>query len=79
MRTKNAFHDLIDKIEDEEILKGYFKLIQRLNNRQTGELWNGLSLAEKDELLISYEKSFDSNNLIRHEDVKKQHDRWLKK
>lgn len=36
MRTKDDFHKLIDGIEDEEVLKGYFKLIQRLNDNHTG-------------------------------------------
>lgn len=79
MRTKDDFHNLIEKIEDEEVLKGYFKLIQRLNNHQTGELWDSLSPEEKDELLLSYEESLDPNNLISHEEVKKQHDKWLRK
>ena len=79
MRTKDDFHNLIEKIEDEEVLKGYFKLIQRLNNNQTGELWDSLSPEEKDELLLSYDESFDPNNLISHEEVKKQHDKWLRK
>lgn len=79
MRIKDDFHSLIEKIEDEEALKGYFKLIQRLNNNQTGELWDGLSPTEKDELLLSYEESFDSSNLISHEEVKNQHDKWLRK
>ncbi|MFZ2906447.1 MAG: hypothetical protein WAZ98_09615 [Cyclobacteriaceae bacterium] len=79
MRTKEAFHELIDKIENEEILKSYFKLIQRLNNNQTGKLWDTLSPEEKNELLLSYEESFDSKNLLSHEDVKAQHDKWLKK
>ncbi len=63
MRTKDDFHNLIDKIEDEEVLKGYFKLIQRLNNHQTGELWDSLSPEEKDELLLSYQESLDPKNL----------------
>ncbi len=79
MRTKDDFHNLIEKIEDEEVLKGYFKLIQRLNNHQTGELWDSLSPEEKDELLLSYEESLDPTNLISHEEVKKQHDKWLRK
>lgn len=79
MKTKDDFHNLIEKIEDEEVLKGYFKLIQRLNNSQTGELWDSLSSEEKDELLLSYEESFDPNNLISHQEVKKQHDKWLGK
>lgn len=79
MRIKDDFHKLIEKIENEDALKGYFKLIQRLNNNQTGELWDGLSPVEKDELLLSYEESFDSNNLVSHEEVKNQHDKWLRK
>ncbi|HNP08552.1 MAG TPA: hypothetical protein PKN99_13045 [Cyclobacteriaceae bacterium] len=79
MRTKDDFHKLIDGIEDEEVLKGYFKLIQRLNDNHTGELWDGLSSAEKEELLLSYEESFEPNNLLSHEEVKKQHNKWLEK
>ncbi len=79
MRTKEDFHKLIDKIENEEILKGYFQLIQRLNSHQTGKLWDNLSKEEKGELLLSYEESFDPSNLVSHEEVKKQHGKWLKK
>jgi hypothetical protein len=79
MKTKEAFHELIDKIENEEILKGYFKLIQQLNSNQTGNLWNTLSSEEKNELLFSYDESFDPKNLLSHEDVKGQHEKWLKK
>ena len=73
MKTKDDFHKLIDKIVDEKALKGYFQLIQRLNKNQTGELWNSLNSKEKDELLLSYEESFDPNNLINHNQVKDQH------
>lgn len=79
MRTREAFHKLIDKIDSEEILKGYFELIRRLNQNQTGRLWDSLSSDEKNELMLSYEESFDPKNLISHEDVKGQHDKWLRK
>jgi hypothetical protein len=79
MKTKEAFHKLIDKIEDEKALKGYFELIQRLNNNQTGELWDSLSTEEKNELLLSYDESFDPKHIITHDEVKKQHDKWLRK
>lgn len=79
MRTREAFHKLIDNIKNEEILKGYFELIQRLNNNQSGSLWESLSTEEKDELLLSYEESFDPKNLISHDEVKGQHKKWLEK
>ncbi len=79
MGTKEAFHRLIDEIGNEEILKGYLELIQRLNSNQTGRLWDSLDAEEKNELLLSYEESFDPKNLMSHEHVKEQHDKWLKK
>jgi hypothetical protein len=79
VRIKEAFHKLIDKIDNEETLKGYFELILRLNSNQTGRLWDTLSAEERNELLLSYDESFDPKNLISHEDVKGQHDKWLEK
>lgn len=79
MGIKEAFHKLIDKIDNEETLKGYFELVQRLNENQTGRLWDSLSPAEKDELLLSYDESFDPKNLVSHDEVKGQHEKWLRK
>lgn len=79
MRVKDNFHHLIDRIEDETILKSYYELIQRLNDNQSGQLWENLSPDEKQELLLSYEESFTESNLINHEEVKQQHAVWLKK
>lgn len=56
MKTKDAFHELIDKIEDEEILKGYFELIKRLNNNQSGALWDSLSEEERKDLCFPMKK-----------------------
>ena len=79
MRTKDEFHKLIDNIEDEEVLKSYYELINRLSLHETGNLWNDLTVEEKKESMVSYEESFDQLNLISHEQEKKQHDKWLKK
>lgn len=77
MRTREQFHKLIDDIQDEESLKSYDSLIQRFQKRQPGDLWNSLSNDEKQELLIAYEESLDSGNLISHNQVKEQHRKWL--
>ena len=79
MKTKEEFHKLIDAIEDEQVLKGYYELIQKLNNQESGKLWESLSEAQQNELIISYEESHDPENLISHDQVKTQHDKWLKK
>lgn len=79
MKTRDELHQLIDQIEDETTLSGYLALIKVLENNQTGLLWNSLSELEQQELLLSYQESFDSQNLISHEDVKSQHAKWLEK
>lgn len=78
-QIKEKFHLLIDRIEDQELVKVYFELIQMLNLNESGKLWNGLTEVEKNELVISLEESNDPNNLISHEIVKNQHAEWLKR
>jgi hypothetical protein len=78
MKIKDDFHHLIDSIEDEQLLKSCYELIQKISHDGNGHLWNDLSEVEKRELLIAYEESFDTNNLLSHEQVKKQHEKWLR-
>ena len=77
MHIRKQFHKLIDNIKDGESLLSYYSLIQRLQQKQPGDLWNKLTEKEKHELLIAYDESFDSNNLISHDQVKEQHSKWL--
>lgn len=37
-----------------------------------------LTEEQRKELLLAYEESFDENNLIPHELVKKEHEKWLR-
>ncbi len=79
MKTKEAFHKLNDKIEDEGQLNDYYNLISKLNNSQEGILWNSLTLEQKEELMLSYEESKDPKNLISHEEVVGRFSKWLEK
>lgn len=47
------------------------------NDNTHGALWNKLTDSQKEELLLAYDESFDSDNLVQHEDVKKQHEHFL--
>ncbi|MGI8893454.1 MAG: hypothetical protein ACR2GN_08330 [Bacteroidia bacterium] len=71
MSTKEKLHKLIDQIEDEKLLEGYLALLKQRAKEHKGKLWNSLSKEEKDELIISYEESFEEKNLISNDDVKK--------
>lgn len=77
MHTREQFHRLIDDIQDEESLKSYYTRIQRLQKVQSGDLWNSLTNEEKQELLIAYDESLDSGNLITHSQVKELYRKWL--
>ncbi|HMG10490.1 MAG TPA: hypothetical protein VK609_18390 [Mucilaginibacter sp.] len=78
MNIKDNFHHLIDTIDNEQLLKGYYELIKQLDINQSGNLWNNLNENERQELIIAYDESFDNKNLLSHEEVKKQHGKWLK-
>jgi len=78
MKIKDDFHHLIDAIEDEQLLKSYYQLIQSINSSSGGKLWGALNESEKQELLLAYDESFDEKNLLSHEQVKQQHEKWLK-
>lgn len=78
MKIKDDFHHLIDTIEDEQLLKSYYQLIKAMNKNSDGALWNTLNTEEKKELLVAYDESFDEKNLLSHEQVKLQHEKWLK-
>jgi hypothetical protein len=47
MKVKKEFHKLIEKIEDERLLKAYFKLLISQSSGETGKLWNELSNEEQ--------------------------------
>jgi hypothetical protein len=78
MNIKDNFHYLIDSINDEELLKACYQLIEKIREEQNGHLWNSLSEDQQKELLVAYEESFDERNLLSHEEVKRQHEKWLK-
>jgi len=48
-----------------------------MNDPLYGNLFNSLPEEQKAELIISYEESFDENNLLSHQLVKLQHKKWF--
>ena len=76
MTIKDNFHHL-DSIDNEELLKACYQLIEKIRDEQNGHLWNSLGEGQQKELLAAYEESFDEQNLLSHEAVKRQHEKWL--
>jgi hypothetical protein len=73
---KLNFHELIDKIENDEFLFKFYEIMENANNCEAGSLWNKLSDSEKQEL-INIEKDSHSENLIHHSVIQEKYKKWL--
>jgi hypothetical protein len=76
IELKRNFHQLIDKIDNESLLKDFYELLKHRSANE-GELWNNLSNSEKEELLLTLEESKNPYNLKSHDEMKKKHKKWL--
>ena len=79
MSTRQEFHDYIDRIPDEHLVKKYLELIKSLDQRKSGKLWRELNTEEQEEVLKSYTESFDEGQLVANEEVKSYFRKWLGK
>ncbi|QNF32656.1 hypothetical protein HUW51_07910 [Adhaeribacter swui] len=76
---KTDFHQLIDKIENEELLAAFYQLLMQRSQDQTGLLWNALTEEEKNEVLLADDESKDSSNWLTDLEVRQKHQQWLNK
>lgn len=76
---KTDFHQLIDRIENEELLATFYQLLVQRSQQQNGALWERLTEEEKNELLRADEESKDSDNWLGDEAVRQKHQQWLGK
>ena len=79
IELKKNFHNLIDRIENERLLRDFYDLFLRRFKAKEGKLWNNLTAEEQDDLLMSEEESKYEANLISHKEMMKKHQKWLKK
>jgi hypothetical protein len=76
---KSNFHQLIDKIENEELLASFYHLLAQRSQDPNGFLWESLTEEEKTELLLADEESKDPANWISDEEARQKHQQWLRK
>ncbi len=74
---KQKLHELIDAIDNESILNQVYELISKKSTSKENDLWSKLSIEQQKEVLLSLEESEEPYNLTSHEDVKKNHKKWL--
>ena len=77
MAPKAEIHALINEIEDESLMQDVYKLLSQWRTAESGSLWNELDDDQKSALMLSYEQSKVSRNLIDHEKIRKRFTKWL--
>ncbi len=74
---KRDFHNLIDSIENETLLIGFYELMKNRTSTKDGKLWSRLSREEQESLLQTLEETKKPENVIRHSEMIKKHKKWL--
>lgn len=64
LELRTIVHDLIDKIEDEDILVAIVDFLRSPRYQGLESLWETLSEEQKKEVMLSYDESEDENNLV---------------
>lgn len=72
VELKTNIHKIVDRIQNEQLLRTLYDFLKARENNQTGQLWNSLTEEQKKEVLLAYEESEDENNLIDGESVFKK-------
>ncbi|MBS1544267.1 MAG: hypothetical protein JST14_11575 [Bacteroidetes bacterium] len=71
IQLKSNLHKMVDKIENEELLRTIHDFLKLRENSKEGRIWKSLTEEQKREVFLAYEESEDDNNLISWEEVKK--------
>jgi hypothetical protein len=76
---KTKFHQLIEEVDNQELLNYFYEALLSQVNDKSKSLWTDLTEKQQGEVLKSYEESLNKENLLGHENVKKQFEKWITK
>ena len=71
IELKSNLHKIVDKINNEELLRTVYDFLKLRENSEEGRIWKTLTEDQKKEVYLSYEESEDERNLVDWEAVKK--------
>jgi hypothetical protein len=69
IELKSNLHKMVDRIEDEQLLRAIYSFLENRENSEEGRMWRQLTDEQKKEVLQAYEESEDEANLIDDNDV----------
>lgn len=64
MELRSNLHKIVDRIEDEQLLRAIYSFLEKRENSEDGRMWKQLTDEQKKEVLQAYEDSEDDTNLI---------------
>jgi hypothetical protein len=67
---KYDLHHLLDKVENEQLLRTVYDFLVQGQNNANGKIWNSLTEFEQNEVFISYKESENVENLKSWENIK---------
>jgi hypothetical protein len=70
LELKSDLHKILEKIDNEQLLRALYDFLKQRENAQEGQIWKTLTEEQKKEVYLSYEESKNDDNLIDWEDVK---------
>ena len=69
---KSDLHKILDKIENEQLLRTVYDFLMQGQTTQEGQIWKTLTEEQKKEVYLSYEESQDEKKLRSWDEVKKK-------
>ena len=66
---KTNLHKIVDRIEDERLLRVIYDFLEVREKSNEGQRWKTLTTEQQQEVLQAYEDSENDSNLIDDEDV----------
>lgn len=73
IELKSDLHKILDRIENEQLLRTIYDFLKQRENAKEGQIWNALTVDQKKEVYLSYEESQDDKNLKAWETIKNKY------
>jgi hypothetical protein len=76
LEIKTNFHHLIDRLNNEELLIKFYRIMEQASSSADGQLWNQLTSDEQMELLKIEREAQSDLDLISNEQMQTKHTKW---
>jgi len=73
IELKSDLHKILDKIENEQLLRTVYDFLKQGGNSEEGQIWKTLTEQQRKEVYSSYEESEVDTKLIDWESIKKKY------